>query len=73
VIAEAHGIPLAVSLTGGNRNDVTQAWAPRLGITTREVIAAVFGGSDDAVLPGRMSEDDWWQQGPCSSMTHHVT
>ena len=24
VIAEAHGIPLAVSLTGGNRNDVTQ-------------------------------------------------
>ena len=24
MIAEAHGIPLAVSLTGGNRNDVTQ-------------------------------------------------
>ena len=24
LIAEAHGIPLAVSLTGGNRNDVTQ-------------------------------------------------
>ena len=24
VMAEAHGIPLAVSLTGGNRNDVTQ-------------------------------------------------
>ena len=24
VITEAHGIPLAVSLTGGNRNDVTQ-------------------------------------------------
>jgi hypothetical protein len=24
VISEAHGIPLAVSLTGGNRNDVTQ-------------------------------------------------
>jgi len=24
VVAEAHGIPLAVSLTGGNRNDVTQ-------------------------------------------------
>jgi hypothetical protein len=22
----------------------------------------VFGGSDDTVLPGRMSEDDWWQQ-----------
>lgn len=52
---------------------IAQAWAPRLGITTREVMAAVFGGSDDTVLPGRMSEDDWWQQGPCSSMTHHVT
>jgi hypothetical protein len=24
VISEAHGIPLAVSLTGGNSNDVTQ-------------------------------------------------
>ena len=24
MISEAHGIPLAVSLTGGNRNDVTQ-------------------------------------------------
>jgi hypothetical protein len=24
VIAEAHGIPLAVSLTGGHRNDITQ-------------------------------------------------
>jgi hypothetical protein len=24
LITEAHGIPLAVSLTGGNRNDVTQ-------------------------------------------------
>jgi transposase InsO family protein len=24
VISEAHGIPLAVSLTGGNRNDITQ-------------------------------------------------
>ena len=23
MITEAHGIPLAVSLTGGNRNDVT--------------------------------------------------
>jgi hypothetical protein len=22
----------------------------------------VFGGSDDTVLAGRMSEDDWWQQ-----------
>jgi hypothetical protein len=28
VIAEAHGIPLAVSLTNGNRNDVTQLMPP---------------------------------------------
>jgi transposase len=28
VITEAHGIPLALSLTGGNRNDVTQLARP---------------------------------------------
>ncbi len=38
-----------------------QAWAPRLGITTRQMLAAVFGGSDETVLVGQMSEDDWWQ------------
>ncbi len=37
-------------------------WAPRLGITTEQMLAAVFGGSDETVLVGRMSEDDWWQQ-----------
>jgi putative hydrolase of the HAD superfamily len=37
-------------------------WAPRLGITTGELLAAVFGGSDETVLVGAMSEDDWWQQ-----------
>lgn len=41
---------------------LAQAWAPRLGITTRQMLAAVFGGSDQTVLVGRMSEDDWWQQ-----------
>ncbi len=39
-----------------------RAWAPRLGITTGQVLAAVFGGSDDTVLTGQKSEDDWWQQ-----------
>jgi len=39
-----------------------RAWAPRLGMTTGQVLAAVFGGSDDTVLTGQMSEDDWWQQ-----------
>lgn len=41
---------------------IAEAWAPRLGITTQEMLAAVFGGSDDTVLVGQMSEDDWWQQ-----------
>jgi putative hydrolase of the HAD superfamily len=39
-----------------------EAWAPRLGVAAGQVLAAVFGGSDDTVLIGRMSEDDWWQQ-----------
>jgi hypothetical protein len=39
-----------------------QARTPRLGITPRQLLAAVFGGSDDTVLVGRMSEDDWWQR-----------
>jgi len=37
----------------------------RLGITTRQLLAAVFGGSDGTVLTGRTSEDDWWQQVRC--------
>jgi putative hydrolase of the HAD superfamily len=41
---------------------IARAWAPRLGITSRELLAAVFGGSDETVLVGRMSEDDWWQR-----------
>jgi len=41
---------------------VAEVWAPRLGITTEQMLAAVFGGSDETVLVGRMSEDDWWQQ-----------
>ena len=41
---------------------LAQAWAPRLGITTQQMLAAVFGGSDQTVLVSRMSEDDRWQQ-----------
>jgi FMN phosphatase YigB (HAD superfamily) len=41
---------------------IAEAWAPRLGITTGQLLAAVFGGSDAAVLTGRVSEDDWWQR-----------
>ena len=26
-----------------------------------ELLAAIYGGNDDAVLVGRVSEDDWWE------------
>jgi len=29
---------------------IAKAWTPRLGITTGQMLAAVFGGSDDTVL-----------------------
>jgi putative hydrolase of the HAD superfamily len=41
---------------------VAQVWAPRLGITPGQLLAAVFGGSDDTVLTGQVSEHDWWQE-----------
>lgn len=36
-------------------------WAGRLGITPEAFLSAVFGGNDDQVLIGRMSEDAWWE------------
>jgi putative hydrolase of the HAD superfamily len=36
------------------------AWGARLGISQRAFLAAVFGGSDDQVLIGRVSEPEWW-------------
>ena len=36
------------------------AWSPRLGISERSFLDAIFGGSDDQVLIGRMSEPSWW-------------
>lgn len=35
-------------------------WAGRLGISPPEFLAAVFGGSDEQVLVGRMPEQQWW-------------
>jgi putative hydrolase of the HAD superfamily len=35
-------------------------WSSRLGITRQALLAAVFGGSDDQVLTGRVSEPAWW-------------
>ena len=35
-------------------------WGARLGISPREFLAALFGGSDEQVLTGRVSEPRWW-------------
>jgi putative hydrolase of the HAD superfamily len=35
-------------------------WSTRLGISRQAFLAAVFGGSDDQVLTGRVSEPAWW-------------
>lgn len=52
-------LDLGGALETGCWPGTTQARAPRLGITPRQLLAAVFGGSDDNVLVGRISEDDW--------------
>jgi putative hydrolase of the HAD superfamily len=36
------------------------AWSSRLGITRQAFLAALFGGGDDQVLTGRVSEPMWW-------------
>jgi putative hydrolase of the HAD superfamily len=55
-------LDLGAVLETGRWPGTAQAWAPRLAIATRQVLAAVFGGSDGTVLTGQMSEDDWWRQ-----------
>jgi putative hydrolase of the HAD superfamily len=35
-------------------------WADRLGVSRRAVLGAVFGGSEDGVLTGKVSEPEWW-------------
>ncbi|HEY5988511.1 MAG TPA: hypothetical protein VIV12_19345 [Streptosporangiaceae bacterium] len=52
-------VDLGGVLETGCWHGIAEARAPRLGITTQQMLAAVFGGSDDTVLVGRMSEDDW--------------
>lgn len=36
-------------------------WSRRLTRTPAEMLAAIYGGNDEAVLVGRVTEDDWWQ------------
>jgi putative hydrolase of the HAD superfamily len=35
-------------------------WGARLGISPRSFLGALFGGNDDQVLVGRVSEASWW-------------
>jgi putative hydrolase of the HAD superfamily len=39
---------------------LASAWDPRLGLPPGGLLQALFGGCDDTVLVGRMSEKDWW-------------
>jgi putative hydrolase of the HAD superfamily len=39
---------------------VAAAWSARLGVSERAFLDALFGGSDDQVLTGRVSEHRWW-------------
>ena len=41
--------------------DTASRWAGRLALSQAEMLAAVYGGNDDAVLVGRVSEDEWWE------------
>jgi putative hydrolase of the HAD superfamily len=40
---------------------VVAAWSSRLGVSEQGLLAAIFGGSDETVLVGRVSEPSWWQ------------
>ena len=41
--------------------DTASRWAGQLALSPEEMLAAVYGGNDDAVLVGRVSEDEWWE------------
>ncbi len=47
-------------LIRGRSPTVIDTWAARLGIGPHDLRAAIYGGSDDQVLVGRMDEDSWW-------------
>ncbi|MFC9435266.1 HAD family hydrolase [Nocardia sp. NPDC057030] len=36
-------------------------WSSRLGMSPATFLAALFGGNDDQVLIGRVSEESWWR------------
>jgi putative hydrolase of the HAD superfamily len=40
---------------------VTALWSARLRVSDRSLLAAIFGGSDETVLVGLVSEPAWWR------------
>ncbi len=40
--------------------EAAAAWGARLGISQQAFLGALFGGGDDQVLTGRVSEPAWW-------------
>lgn len=40
--------------------DAAAVWSTRLGLSQQAFLSAVFGGSDDQVLTGQVSEPAWW-------------
>jgi putative hydrolase of the HAD superfamily len=54
-------IDLGGVLSSGYLSAAIADWAARLGITGQEFRAALYAGSDDQVLIGRMSEPAWWR------------
>lgn len=40
--------------------DAAATWGARLGISPEQFMTALFGGNDDQVSVGRVSEADWW-------------
>lgn len=55
VLIDLGGVLVADSLPA-----VAAAWSTRLGLTQQAFLGALFGGSDDQVLTGRVSEPAWW-------------
>jgi putative hydrolase of the HAD superfamily len=53
-------IDLGGVLTGDYLPAAAAAWGTRLGISPRAFLAALFSGSDEQVLTGRVSEPAWW-------------
>jgi putative hydrolase of the HAD superfamily len=47
-------------LMGNHWPAAALAWGERLGLSEQAFMAALFGGNDDQVLIGRMTEAEWW-------------